>query len=144
MVKEDTAKLLRECNLGIKMGISSLNDVLDRVESTDLEDKLKKSRNEHEELETKTQLLLNRYGDEEKEPNPMAKGMSWIKTNVMLGLDESDKTVAGLITDGCNMGIKTINGYINDYPDADKEVKDIAYKIIDLENTLLENVKEYL
>jgi len=144
MVKEDTAKLLRECNLGIKMGISSLNDVLDRVESVDLEDKLKKSRNEHEELETETQLLLNRYGDEEKEPNPMAKGMSWIKTNVMLGLDESDKTVAGLITDGCNMGIKTINGYINDYPDADKEVKDIAHKIIDLENTLLENIKEYL
>ena len=144
MVKEDTTNLLRECNLGIKMGISSLNDVLDRVESTDLEDKLKKSRNEHEELETETQLLLNRYGDEEKEPPIMAKGMSWIKTNVMLGLDESDKTVAGLITDGCNMGIKTINGYLNDYPDANKEVKDIAQKIINLETTLLENIKEYL
>ena len=144
MVKEDTIKLLRECNAGIKMGISSLNDVLDRVESTDLEDKLKKSRNEHEKLETETQLLLNKLGDEEKEPNMMAKGMSWIKTNVMLGIDESDKTVAGLITDGCNMGIKSINGFINDYPDADKEVQHIAQKIIDLENTLLENIKEYL
>ena len=144
MVKEDTSNLLRECNLGIKMGISSLNDVLDRVESTDLEDKLKKSRDEHEKLETETQLLLNRYGDEEKEPPIMAKGMSWIKTNVMLGMNESDKTVASLITDGCNMGIKTITGHINDYPDADKEVKDIAEKVINLEATLLENVKEYL
>lgn len=144
MVKEDTVKLLRECNLGIKMGIGSLNDVLDKVENKDLEDKLKKSRNEHEELETETQMLLNRYGDEEKQPNIMAKGMSWIKTNVMLGIDESDKTVAGLITDGCNMGIKTINGYLNEYSEADKNIKDIAYKIIDLENTLLENVKEYL
>lgn len=144
MVKEDTVKLLRECNLGIKMGIGSLNDVLDKVESKDLEDKLKKSRNEHEQLETETQMLLNRYGDEEKQPNIMAKGMSWVKTNVMLGIDESDKTVAGLITDGCNMGIKTINGYLNEYSEADKNIKDIAYKIIDLENTLLENVKEYL
>ncbi|MBQ2898096.1 MAG: hypothetical protein IJE46_07255 [Clostridia bacterium] len=144
MVKEDTVKLLRECNLGIKMGIGSLNDVLDKVENKDLEDKLKKSRNEHEDLETETQMLLNRYGDEEKQPNIMAKGMSWIKTNVMLGIDESDKTVAGLITDGCNMGIKTINGYLNEYSEADEKIKDIAYKIIDLENTLLENVKEYL
>lgn len=144
MVKDDTVKLLRECNLGIKMGISSLNDVLDKVESKDLEDKLIKSRNEHEELETKTQMLLNECGDSEKEPNIMAKSMSWIKTNVMLGLDESDKTVAGLITDGCNMGIKTINGYINEYEEADQKIKDIAYKIIDLETTLLENVKEYL
>ena len=74
----------------------------------------------------------------------MAKGMSYIKTNVMLGVNECDKTVASLITDGCNMGIKTITGYINDYPEADKEVKDVAQKIIDLEKTLLENVKEYL
>ncbi len=144
MVKEDTVKLLRECNLGIKMGIGSLNDVLDKIDSKDLEEKLKKSKNEHEELETQTQMLLNEYGDSEKEPNIMAKGMSWIKTNVMLGIDESDKTVAGLITDGCNMGIKTINGYLNEYKEADENIKDIAYKIIDLENTLLENVKQYL
>ena len=144
MVKDDTTNLLRECNSGIKMGISSLNDVLDRVESADLEDKLKKSRNEHEKLETETQLLLKRYGDEEKEPNMMAKGMSMIKTNVMLGINESDKMVASLITDGCNMGIKSINGFINDYPDADEEVKAIAKKVIDLETTLLENIKEYL
>lgn len=144
MVKDDTLNLLRECNAGIKMGISSLNDVLDRVESTDLEDKLKKSRNEHENLETETLLLLKRYGEQEKEPNIMAKGMSMIKTNVMLGINESDKMVASLITDGCNMGIKSINGFINDYPDADEEVKAIAKKVIDLETTLLENIKEYL
>ena len=144
MVKEDSTNLLRECNAGIKMGISAINDVLDRVESTDLEEKLIKSRNEHEDIETRTQLLLHKYDDEEKEPNMIAKGMSWIKTNVMLGMNESDETVAGLITDGCNMGIKTISGYINDYPDADKEVKNIAEKVIELEKTLLENIKEYL
>ena len=144
MVKDDTLNLLRECNAGIKMGISSLNDVLDRVESTDLEDKLKKSRNEHENLETETLLMLKRYGDQEKEPNIIAKGMSYLKTNVMLGINESDEMVASLITDGCNMGIKSINEFINTYPEADKEVKDVAQKIIDLEKTLLENVKEYL
>ena len=28
-MEDDTIKLLRECNAGIKMGVTSLNDVLD-------------------------------------------------------------------------------------------------------------------
>jgi len=144
MVKEDTAKLLRECNLGIKMGISSLNDVLDRVESVDLEDKLKKSRNEHEELETETQLLLNRYGDEEKEPNPMAKGMSWMKTNIKLVMNDSDHTIADLMTDGCNMGVKSLNKYLNKYEAADEVSKDIAKRLINLEEKLAIDIRKFL
>ena len=31
MIEEDTIKLLRECDAGIKMGISSIDDVLDYV-----------------------------------------------------------------------------------------------------------------
>ena len=48
------------------------------------------------------------YHDDGKDPNPMAKGMSWIKTNVKLVIDESDNTIADLITDGCNMGVKSL------------------------------------
>ena len=37
--------------------------------------------------------------------------MSFIKTNFKMGMNESDTTVAELITDGCNMGIKSLNKY---------------------------------
>ena len=33
MIQEDTVKLLRECNAGIKMGVSSLDEVLPKVQS---------------------------------------------------------------------------------------------------------------
>ena len=34
MVEQDTIKLLRECDAGIKMGVSSIDDVLDYVHSS--------------------------------------------------------------------------------------------------------------
>ena len=53
-------------------------------------------REHHEKLENDLHSLLIQYNSEEKEPNPMAKGMSWLKTNVKLGLNESDATIADL------------------------------------------------
>ena len=98
----DTTKLLRECDAGTKMAISSINEILEKVEDTKLNEILTKSRNAHEELESEIHSLLNYHKEEQKEPDPIAKGMSFIKTNVKMGIDESDKTVANLITDGCN------------------------------------------
>ena len=88
--------------------------------------------------------MLARYGDQGKEPNPMAKGMSWVKTNVMLTLEESDKTVDDLITDGCNMGVKSLNRYLNQYEAAEEQAKDIAKRLIGLEENLAHNMQTYL
>ena len=74
----------------------------------------------------------------------MAKGMSWMKTNLKLSLDESDETVADLITDGCNMGVKSLNKYLNKYEAAEEKVKDIAKKLINMEEKLAVEIRKYL
>ena len=74
----------------------------------------------------------------------MAKSMSWIKTNVMLLVDEQDHTIADLITDGCNMGVKSLNRYLNEYGAAEEKVKDIAKKLIALEDKLAKDIRDYL
>ena len=33
MIEQDTIKLLRECDAGVKMGVASIDDVLDQVHS---------------------------------------------------------------------------------------------------------------
>lgn len=144
MIEEDTIKLLRECNSGIKMGVSSIDDVLPKVHSSDLRSSLEKCRSAHGKLGDETHAMLARYGDEGKEPNPVAKGMSWVKTNVMLAMEESDKTVADLITDGCNMGVKSLNRYLNQYEAAEERAKDIAKRLINLEEDLAQEMQPYL
>lgn len=144
MINDDTIELLRECNAGIKMGVSTIDNVFDAVESNELRELLFKSKQEHEKLGNETRRLLNDYDDSGKEPAPMAKGMSWIKTNVMLSMNPGDKTVSDLITDGCNMGVKSLNRYLNEYEAAEEKAKDIAKRLINLEEELAEEISCFL
>lgn len=144
MIEQDTIKLLRECDAGIKMGVGSINDVLEHVHSETFRKYLVECKQEHEELRSELEVLLDKYKDDGKEPNPIAKGMSWMKTSVKLGLEESDKTVADLITDGCNMGVKSLSRYLNQYEAADEVSKDIAKRLINLEERLATDIRRFL
>ncbi len=144
MIEQDTIKLLRECDAGIKMGISSIDDVLEQVKSDSLRQRLTTCKEEHEKLKTEIQILLDRYQDEGKDPNPIAKGMSWMKTTMKLGMDESDETIADLMTDGCNMGVKSLNQYLNQYEAADEKSKDITKRLIRLEEQLAIDIRKFL
>ena len=144
MIEQDTIKLLRECDAGIKMGVSSIEDVLDNVQAKNLKQRLTECKTSHEQLDRELQGLLDRYHDDGKDPNPMAKGMSWIKTNVKLALDQSDAVIADLMTDGCNMGVKSLNKYLNQYEAADEVSKDITKRLIHLEAQLAVDLRPYL
>ena len=144
MIEQDTIKLLRECDAGIKMGVASIDDVLDRVAGADFRTMLNQCKEEHEALQSEVQQMLTRYGDEGKNPNPIAKGMSWMKTNMKLGMEESDATIADLMTDGCDMGVKSLSRYLNQYKAADERSKDVAKRLIHLEDQLGTNMRGYL
>ena len=144
MVHEDTISLLRECSAGIKMGTASIDEVLESAEDRKLKEILSSSKDEHNRLGEETEKLLESYGRCDKEPKAMAKGMSWIKTNVKLMVDDSDKMVADLTTDGCNMGVKSLSRYLNQYKAADEKSKDLAKKLIKVESDLSISMREFL
>ena len=144
MIEQDTVKLLRECDAGLKMGISSIDDVLGSVKSERFYQSLSDCRDEHEKLADEILGMLENYGDDGKRPNPIAKGMSKMKTEMKLTMKSDDKTVADLITDGCNMGVKSLNRYLNQYKAADEVSKDITKRLIHLEESLCKTASEYL
>ncbi len=144
MIEQDTVKLLRECDAGIKMGVDSIDEVLEYVHSDEMKSCLSQCRSEHDKLESEVRELLHKYQDEGKDPNPIAKGMSHVKTNFKLGMSESDSTIADLITDGCNMGVKSLNRYLNQYKAADEVSKDITKRLINLEEELAIDLRGYL
>ena len=144
MIEQDTIKLLRECDAGVKMGIGSIEDVLEHSQSDAMRTTLQSCKTEHDKLHRQIQQKLDEYSDEGKNPSPIAKGMSWIKTNMKLGMEDSDATIADLITDGCNMGVKSLNRYLNQYEAADAVSKDIAKRLIHLEAQLAVDLRQYL
>ena len=134
MIENDTVRLLRECDAGIKMGVDSIDEVIDKVKGDALRDTLTRCREEHESLGDEVRGLLDGYHDGGKKPNPIARSMSWIKTNVEMTVDHSDETIASLMTDGCNMGVKSLSRYLNQYAAADERSKSIAKRLIALES----------
>ena len=144
MIESDTIKLLRECDAGVKMGVESINEVYDYVSSPKLKSSLNKCKDEHINLTREIEQRLIRFRDDGKDPSPIAKGMSRMKTEVKLRFNESDSTIAELMTDGCNMGIKSLSKYLNEYKAADEISKDITKKLIKIEETLAREVRGFL
>ncbi len=140
----DTVKLLKECDAGSKMATASIDEVLDRVGDANMKKLLTESREHHEKLGNDIHSLLLEHGSDEKDPNPMAKSMSWIKTNMKLTMDESDATIADLMTDGCDMGTKSLHRYLNQYQAADTTSKDICRRLISIEEELRTGLRSYL
>ena len=144
MIEQDTVRLLRECDAGVKMGISSIEDVLGRVRSPELETLLTDCKREHEKLSAEIQKLLNQYRDEGKEPPAIAAVMSELMTKWKLAVNESDETVTDLMTDGCDMGVKSLSRYLNQYRAADEVSKDIAKRLIKQEADLAVSIRPFL
>ena len=144
MVLNDTIRLLRECNAGVKMGISSVEEILPKVENTKLKDLLQAHLNTSHDIMNKTYEMLASCGDDGKEPNKMAKGMSYIKTNMKIAMEHSDSTIADLITEGCDMGIRSLQRYVNQYQAADDCAKKIATELMEAEGHLRDCMRQYL
>lgn len=144
MIEQDTIRLLRECDAGIQMGVSAIDDVLERVQAPDMYRRLSACKRAHESLKTEINVMLADCHDDGKAPNPLAQGMSWLKTNAAMAMNGSDQTIASLMTDGCNMGVKSLGRYLNQYEAASEDSKDITKRLIDLEQKLSDDLREYL
>ena len=141
MIEQDTIRLLRECDAGIQMGVSAIDDVLERVQAPDMYRRLSACKRAHESLKTEINVMLADCHDDGKAPNPLAQGMSWLKTNAAMAMNGSDQTIASLMTDGCNMGVKSLGRYLNQYEAASEDSKDITKRLIGLEQKLSDDLR---
>ena len=144
MIEQDTIRVLRECDAGIQMGVSAIDDVLERVQAPDMYRRLSACKRAHESIKTEINVMLADCHDDGKAPNPLAQGMSWLKTNAAMAMNGSDQTIASLMTDGCNMGVKSLGRYLNQYEAASEDSKDITKRLIGLEQKLSDDLREYL
>ena len=144
MIEQDTIRLLRECDAGVKMGIAAIDNVLSEVKNEEFRVKLIDLKDDHQQLNGDIQKLLGKYHDDGKNPNPFIKGMSQLKTNFKMAAEKSDETIADLMTDGCNMGVKSLSRYLNQYKAADESSKELTKRLIKIESDFTAEIRPYL
>ncbi len=144
MQKQDTIELLKECVSGAEMCISALNEMLDKTHNADLKKSMEQCKREHLELYNQASNILYECGEHGKKPSPIAKGMSYLKTNVTLTLDPSDHSVSKLAAKGCDMGIRTLSEDLKTYAQAEPEAKEIAVAMIEAERALAKQTELFI
>lgn len=144
MQKDDTIELLNECDSGVKNAINSIDELTEHATSEELKKIFVQYRHDHEELGKRIQTMLETRREAGKDPGAMVKAMSWVKINAKMLQSPSDHTVADLMMDGCNMGIKSLCKYQNKYLAADESAKIIAKDLVDLEQKLMIELRAYL
>lgn len=144
MQNDDTIKLLKECHAGTKTAVASIEEIMSEIQEGKLKDLLEKAKQDHEAIGEAVHSRLIILHDQGKEPNPMAKAMSWMKINGKMMMHHTEATAADLMMDGCNMGIKSISRYLNQYAAADDEAKAEVEQLVKLEQDLMNNLRGFL
>ena len=143
-MNEDTINLLKECNAGCKSATSSMEQILAYVENQKLRDLIKEYNNKHIKYGDECHELLNSADSDEKDPNKFAMAMATLGTDLKITINSSVNKAAGLLIDGCNMGIKSINKYMNQYPAALESIKSLCYDLAELEENFAKDIRHYL
>ena len=143
-MKKETEKLLHECTSGTKMGEHAISLALPKVTNSSLKSTLEEAMKTHAIIGDEARKMLFSAHLREKEPSPLLLMMSDAKMNAMMLVSGSSSTIASLITDGCNMGVKTISHCVNKYQNASPQAKSLANKIISAEDDLRDKLRPYL
>ncbi len=144
-MNRDTVCLLKECNSGCKSATNSMEQVMPFLkEKTDLRDLIHHYNDRHIKIGDECHALLNSLDLDEKDPPSIVKAMSWFSTEMKLLMDDTTAHVAGLMVDGCSMGIKSLSGYLNQYKDASEDSRKLTRKLIDLEQEFMNELLKFV
>lgn len=144
MLHQDTVKLLNETNLGAQMGIYTFDQLLEHIKDPKLKEIVTESRNDHKRLKNETCNMLKAHRIREDTPGLMAKTMAWMESNMKMIMENSDRTAADIISQGCNMGKKKLYRYLHQYTNADPSAADASQKLISIEENLEKKLRPYL
>lgn len=143
-MEDHTIRLLQECSQGCKMGIKSLEQIYDYIKDDKFRRIVDHYKAEHRKVEVEADRLLIQHGQDGKAPEKMAAAMSWLSTEMKMMLKDDDKQAAKLLMDGCNMGVQTICGFMNQYSGASKVSQSLARDLVKMEESFRDEMKAYL
>lgn len=140
---EDTKALLGDCRAGIELAVSTMDNLLPRIQDQTLRRRLRDGIQAHTELEHQVDSLLHQVGGRQKHPSPMAKAMAHLKTSAKMAWGD-DTTAASLVAEGCGMGIASLCRSRNRCADAGPEALSLSQSLLECEEKLSADMRPFL
>lgn len=124
-----------------KMGIDTISQLLDIVDDADYKNILQSQYNEYKMIFDKADDMLQSLNKEGKDNSIFQKISSYFMINTKTAMDNSPSHISEMLIQGSTMGIIDITKKINEYPNADPEIIDLAKKLLAFEQNNVEQCK---
>lgn len=98
----------------------------------------------YKEIHNIAEKKIEELNKEAKDINVFSKVSSYIMININTLMDKSPSHISEMLIQGSTMGIVDITKRINEYPNADKDIIDLANKLLKFEQNNVEECKKYL
>ena len=143
-MEEQTGKAFKRMQQWLQDGDQQPESGAGFVKDEKLHQLLDEYDKKHKALEEDISRLLEKHGEQEKDPHPAAAAFSRITTDVKLMLHDDSSQIAKLLMDGCNMGIQSIGKFLNEYEEASSESRSLAKKLLHMDEQLMKELKPFL
>lgn len=143
----ENIELLEYIYKNSEMGVFTINELLKNLEEKDNKIKglAKEELDKYEEFKEKSEELIKKYDYDVKKNKLTSKIMSSMGINHEVNSDNSDSSIAHMLTEGITMGIVDMETKIKNYKDsAEKDIVKLAKDFLKFQQDELENLKEYM
>jgi len=141
---DNNINILDELNKGCCMGIDSLNLIIPKIDESKFRNLLEKQLIEYKDLSTHITKLYKEYTNTDiHKTNLMTKAMTWYGIEMDTFMDKSISNVADMFIKGTSMGIIEGKRLLNNKT-MDKKIKKICKEYIDMQESYINKLEEYL
>lgn len=133
-------EILNYIHQNAQMGIETLPELINISTDNEFIEELRSQFIEYKKIFDESTKMLGMA----KSIPKMAKFTSYIMIKMELLMDKSPCHIAEMLIKGSVMGIIEIEKNFNDYKDADKEILNLANRLLQTEKNNIENLKKYL
>ncbi|MDD2376760.1 MAG: hypothetical protein PHD15_04215 [Clostridia bacterium] len=127
-----------------EMGRTTIEQILKEVKHLEFRDVLKEQLNDYVYVINKCDSILNEEGKLPKGTDAMPKILSYFEIKFNTLKDDTSSHIAEIIIRGSTMGITDITRNLNKYNHVNNNTKDLASRLLKIEQDNIEALKPYL
>lgn len=142
--KQRDIELLKFMHENAEMGKNTLAQINDIVTESAFREVLQKQLLEYKNVYDHTERKLNALGEDARDINGMLKTSAYLMINMKTMMDKTPSHVSEMIIQGGTMGIIQITKKLKEYIDCCDDVKNIAYKLMWIEEKNIQEMKHFL
>lgn len=144
---DENIELLEYVYKNSEMGVFTIDELLKKLEEKDNKIKglAKEELDSYEKFKEKSEELIKKYDYDVKKNKLTSKIMSSMGISHEVNSDNSDSSIAHMLTEGITMGIVDMETKINNYKDkVSKDIMKLSKDFLKFQQDELERLKEYM